>query len=161
MKTPIYCLPLFFKFCPTSQSSLSFPTHTPMLFLWLNGWWNHIWSAISINDIMDLHMSSLGTLVWERPWCVPHATRRQVYWGQAQNEAFYWHSDLISHIHKDIHINTHSTLRGQWTYKPMQIYICTTVMCSEQLSLLRWINNSLISKNYFPRCLFFWTIIHL
>ena len=29
------------------------------------------------------------------------------------------------------------------------------VMCSQQLSLLQWMNNSLISKFYFPQCLFF------
>ena len=32
------------------------------LFLWLNGWSHHIWCVILLNDIMDLHMSSLGTL---------------------------------------------------------------------------------------------------
>ena len=34
-------------------------------------------------------------------------------------------------------------------------------MCSQQLSLLHWMNNSLISKIYFPQCLFFSKIIHL
>ena len=34
-------------------------------------------------------------------------------------------------------------------------------MCSQQLSLLRWMNNSLISKIYYPQCLFFSKIIHL
>ena len=34
-------------------------------------------------------------------------------------------------------------------------------MCSQQLPLLFLINNSLISKIYFPICLFFSKIIHL
>ena len=46
MKTPLYCLPHFFKFCPPASppTSLSPPTPTPtptvlsvVLFLWLNG----------------------------------------------------------------------------------------------------------------------------
>ena len=31
-------------------------------------------------DIKDLYMSSIGTLVPERPWCVFYGTRHQVYW---------------------------------------------------------------------------------
>ena len=34
-------------------------------------------------------------------------------------------------------------------------------MCSQQQSLLHWMDNSLISKNYFPQCLFCSKIIHL
>ena len=41
--------------------------------------------AILLNDNMDLHMSSLGTLVSEGPWCVFYATRRQVYRGLIHN----------------------------------------------------------------------------
>ena len=40
---------------PTSTS------YSVVLFLWLNGWSCHIWSAILLNDIMDVHMSSLKT----------------------------------------------------------------------------------------------------
>ena len=63
--------PLFFKFCPTHSSppiSLSPSNASPTvpsldLFLWLNGWSCHIWCVILLNDNMDIHMSSLGTLV--------------------------------------------------------------------------------------------------
>ena len=44
-----------------------------VLFLWLNGWLHHIWFAIFLNDNMDLHMTNLGTLVSEWPWCVFYA----------------------------------------------------------------------------------------
>ena len=53
--------------CPTPLSSLSPPTPnstalSAVVFLWLNEWSCHISYAILLNDIMDLHMSSLGTL---------------------------------------------------------------------------------------------------
>ena len=89
MKTPLYCFPPphFFKFClprpspPSPQHrSLSPPTPTPttcsiVLFLWLNGWLLYIWCAVLLNDSMDLHMSSHGTLAPERSWYVLYAKR--------------------------------------------------------------------------------------
>ena len=42
---------------PTPNST----SYSVVLFLWLNGWSRHIWSAILLNDIMDVHMSSLKT----------------------------------------------------------------------------------------------------
>ena len=54
---PCFLLPCFAFFCL-------------FLFLNLNGWSCHSWSVILLNDIMDLHMSSLGTLVPEGLWCV-------------------------------------------------------------------------------------------
>ena len=100
--------PLLFQILsnPLSPTFLSPPTSTPtvlsaVLFLWLNGWSHHIWCAILLNNNMGLHMSSVGTLVPEGPWCVFYATRRQVYWGRTHNVIFYWYSDLIwqTHIH--------------------------------------------------------------
>ena len=44
---PLYCLPSFFRFCPTP--SLSPPISTP--------------TVLSVMDNMDLHILSLGTLV--------------------------------------------------------------------------------------------------
>ena len=58
---------------------------------------------------MDLHMSSLGTLVTEGPWCVFHATRCQVYWVLTHNVAFYWYSDLLPHTQTYKHTHTHHT----------------------------------------------------
>ena len=59
---------------PPPLTSLSPPTPIPtdfsiFLFLWLNRWSCHIW--------MHLHMSSLGTLVPEGPWCMFYATRHK------------------------------------------------------------------------------------
>ena len=82
-----------------------------IMFLLVNGWSHHIWCAILLNDNMDLHMSSLGTLVLVGPWCMFYATRLKVYWGLTHNVGFYWYPDLISRTRK--YINTHNTLRGQ------------------------------------------------
>ena len=125
----LYCLPPppFFLFQilsnPLSPASLSPPTSTPtvlsvVLLLWLNGWSCHIWCAILLNDNMNLHMSSLGTLIPEGPWCVFYATRHKVYWDLTYNVVFYWYSDLIPQTHKrtqhtwwpvdwQTHINVH------------------------------------------------------
>ena len=85
-----------------SPTSLSPPTLTSIIlsvviFLWLNGWSHHIWRAILLNDNMDIHMSSLVTLVPEGPSFVFYATRHHVYWGLTHNTVFYWYSNLISH----------------------------------------------------------------
>ena len=45
---------------------------------------HHIWCAILVNDNLDLHMLTLGSLVPEGPWCVFYAIRHQVYWGLTQ-----------------------------------------------------------------------------
>ena len=66
--------------------------------------WSLRWEP-SINDNIDLHMSRLGNLVPEGPWCVFYATRCQVYWSLTHNVAFYCYSDLISHTLK--HKHTH------------------------------------------------------
>ena len=113
---PLYYLPLLFqKIFQPPPTSLSPPTPTPtvlpvVLFLWLNGWSHHIWCANLLNDNMDLHISSLGTLVPERPWCVFYGTRCQVCWALTNHVDFDWYFDLIPLTYK--HINTPSTLRG-------------------------------------------------
>ena len=145
MKTPpLYYLPPFSNFVqplplpcqlqppPPIQilfnltPSLSTPTPTPnalslVLFLWLNGWLHHIWCATLLNDIMDLHISSLGNLVPEEPRCVFYTLRHQVYWGLTHNMVFCWYSDSISHtlIHTQRHI---IHLGAFFFYK----YYCTT-----------------------------------
>ena len=63
--------------------------------------------AILLNDNMDLHMLSLGTLVSEGQWCMFYATRHQVYRGLT-HMFFYWYSNITY-----THANSHSTLRGQ------------------------------------------------
>ena len=95
MKTPLYCL-------PSTPRVLSV-----VLFLLLNGWSRHIWCAVLLNDNMDLHMSSLGTLLPEGPWCVFYATRCQVYCGLTHSVVFYWYFNFISHTHTHTHMHTH------------------------------------------------------
>ena len=46
-------------------------------FSWMG---DHATFDVLFNNI-DLHMSSLGSLVPEGPWCVFYAIRHQVYWG--------------------------------------------------------------------------------
>ena len=68
------------------------------------------------------------------------------------------------HTHTQTHTYTHkahSTLRGRRLTQPSKYIFTPLAMCSQQLSLLHWMGNLLISKNYFPQCLFFSRIIHL
>ena len=124
--------PPFFKFCSTlPPTSVTCPTPIPTvfsvaLFLWLNGWSSHIWCAVLLNDNIDLHMSSLGTLVSEVLWCV----LCQFYWGLTHNVFFYQYSDLISHTHK----HTHTTLTRM--AHPCKYIFTAPAMCSQQLPLL-------------------------
>ena len=105
----LYCLPPLFQILSNHPPPPTAPSVD--LFLWLNGQSCYIWCVILFNDYMDLHMSSLGTLVPEEPSCVFYATRCQVYWGLTHYIVFYWYSDLISHTHKNT--NTNTTLKGQ------------------------------------------------
>ena len=144
MKTLLYCQLRFFKFCPfppSPRTSLSPPTLTLTVlsvvpFLWLNGWSLHIWCAILLNDNMDLHMSGLGTLVPEGPWCVFYATRHQVYWGLTHNVIFYWYSHLISHKHTHTHTHTHTQIHTIRLTHPLYLH---HLLCA-QSSYLKWLN---------------------
>ena len=80
----------------------------PCFFNW-NVWSCHIWCVILLDNIMDPHMSSVGTLVPEGPWCVFYATKCHVYWGLTHNVVFYLYSNLISFRHTKMH----SKLRSQ------------------------------------------------
>ena len=108
---PILLTTTFSNFVqPLPPTSLSSQTPTPIvfsvaLFIWLNEWSGYIWCAILCNDKMDLHMSSLHTLVPKGPWCAFYATRCQVSWGLTHEICY---SDLISHKQ-----NRRSTLSGQ------------------------------------------------
>ena len=111
-----------FKFCPTPPISLSPPVTHPYLpptptphptviyvvrFLCYFCCPVCYLFAILLNDNMDLHMLSLGTLVSEGQWCMFYATRHQVYRGLT-HMFFYWYSNITY-----THANSHSTLRGQ------------------------------------------------
>ena len=152
---PYIAYPLFFKFCPTIPL-------LPLLLLLtcLFGWMgNHaMFDVILFNDYMDLHMSSLDTLVPEEPSCVFYATRCQVYWGLTHYIVFYWYSNLISHTQK--HKHKHHTQGAVDWHTHINIYL-HHLLCghSSYLYYIKWI--ILISKIYFPQCLFFSKTIHL
>ena len=113
------------------------PTRTVLsvvLFLLLNGWSGHTWCAISLNDNMDLHISSLGTLVPEGPWGVFYATRCQVYWDLKNNVVFT--GTLIRyHTHKNTQTHTTRSEASRLTH-PWKYTFTPPVMCSQQLPLL-------------------------
>ena len=97
---------LFLKTLP-HPTPLSIPTVlSVVLFLWLMKRSCHIWCAVLLNDNMDLHMSSLDTLLAEGPWCVFYATRCQVYWGLTQCGFLLVLSFYISHTHTHTHTHT-------------------------------------------------------
>ena len=68
------------KFGPSFPENSTPTAFFVTLLIWLNLQLQHIWCVFLVNDIVDIHMSSLGTLVPEEPCCVYYATRCQVYW---------------------------------------------------------------------------------
>ena len=71
METPLYCLPP-----PFSSFSNPLPLAVA-LFPWLDVFLCQC--VILLNDMMDLHLPSLGTLAPEAYCYVLYATRRQFY----------------------------------------------------------------------------------
>ena len=151
MKTPYIVYPLFFKFWSLPPPTLlsTTPTLTALsavLFLWLHGWPPDIWCVILLNDIMDLHMLSLVTLVPEGPWYVFYATRHQVYWGLTHNVAFCCYSTLIwyqahTSTHTHTHTHTHTCTQGpvDW-HSHINIYLCHLLCAhSSYLYYIEWI----------------------
>ena len=99
---PLYCLPPFSKFVqPPLTLSVLTPTNHCSFFGWmlcLNGW-----SPILYNNIMDLQMTSLGTLVPEGPSCVFYATNLGVL---IHNVFFCWYL-IWYHTHTCTNTLTH------------------------------------------------------
>ena len=65
---------------------------------------------------------------------------------------FLW----LEYFWSDItHMQTHTThSESNRLTQPYKYILTPPAMCSQQLSVLHWMNNSLISKIYFPQCLF-------
>ena len=101
--THLICLTSFFKFCSNSTTTTIFFA----LFPWLTAWLCHLWCVILLNDIMDLHMWSLGVMVPE---------------GQIAQR----HTACIGA----------NRLGNPYKHKVTQ-----PATCSQQLSVLRWLNN--------------------
>ena len=111
------------RLSPTYVSSL---TPTPIvlsvaLFIWLNEWSGHIWCAILCNDNMDLHMSSLRTLVPKGP-CVCFMQQ-----GAKFPEVWHMRSATLIWYHTN---KTHATHSGgsrlTHTYKYIKYYVNST-----------------------------------
>ena len=131
-------------------ASNSTTAYSVVLFLWLNGWSRHIWCATFLDDIKNVQMLSFRTLMHVLYKKVSSLLRPETWC------SFCWYADLISHT------QTGTTHLGASRPTHSCKYIFTpTVTCSQQLSLLHWMNNSLTSKIHFPQCLFFSKIIHL
>ena len=64
----------------------------------------------------------------------------------------WYHTHILTHMHTQR--NTAPSEVSRLTHSCKYIFT-PPVMCSKQLSLLQWMNNSLISKVYFPRYPFF------
>ena len=64
-------------------SNHPFPVASNLYFLilWINGGLIPIWCIVLLNNVKDLHMSSLCTFLPEGPCYVFYVTRPQVYWG--------------------------------------------------------------------------------
>ena len=141
MKTPLYCLP--------PPTSLSLQTPTPnvlsiVLFLWQNGWSHHTWCAILLNDNMDLHMFSLGTLLPQGSWYVLYA--KGIKFTEIWNMFFYWYSDLISHTQTHTAHSEASRLTC-----PYNIYLHHLLYAhSSYLYYIKWLLStmSFLFKNY-------------
>ena len=161
MKTPLYFLPspffnLFFR-----------PSLLPPICLHPN--WSicclaslaesviapHL-CAILLDDIMDVHMSSLRTLMHF------YATSGEVYWGLTHDVVFCLYSDLISHTHTHIytHKDTQHTQGPVDWHTHINIYL-HQLLCahSSYLYYIEWRNHWYQKFSY--RSLFFSKIIHL
>ena len=120
-------------------SQLHSPTSTIFvaLLLSVNVWSYHIWYVILLNDMTDKHLLSLDILV---PFmqqvikCVVGLT--QMTWFLLALWFDITHTQTNNIVHKRTNRLTHK-------------YILTSsVMCSQQLPVSHWINQSLISKIY-------------
>ena len=141
--------PLFSNFVPPTPTA-----HSIILFLWLNGWWRHIWCAILLNDIMDLHMRNLGILVPEGIGCF--FMQQGVKFTEVWHKILFFAGTLIWCYTQHKHTQYTEAIRLTHPYE----YIFTPpVMWSLQLSLLQWIIHWY--QIYFSHCLFFSKIIHL
>ena len=136
---------------PPPHTSLSLQTPTPtvlsiVLFLWQNGWSHHIWCAILLNDNMDLHMFSLGTLAPEGSWYVLYAkgVKLTEIWNIFFTGTLIWY-----HTHKH---TQHTQRPVDWHAHIIYIYTTCYVLTAA---------TSITLNDYFPQCLFFSKIIQL
>ena len=131
---------------------------TPPLLILLSCFFGWMGDHATFDVLLFLMISWMYKCWASGPWCMFYAKRCQVYWGLKYDVVFCWYSDLISHTQTHTHT---SHLGASRPTHPCKYIFSPTVMCSQQLCLLHWMNNSLTSKIHFPQCLFFSKIIHL
>ena len=127
---------------PTPPHTHSNTSTQFFLGLFLNDWMGDRITAdiILLYDITDLHMPSLGTFAPQGPvlnatWC---------YFTDVQNVAcFFWIDIIHTRTHKQTHI-----IQRKIDWHPYKYILMPTVMCSQLLSVLHWMDSLLISKTY-------------
>ena len=148
MKTHLYCLPFSFQILPN---------FSPCCFCYLvslTEWVMvpHLMCYLLLHDIMDLHMSNLGTLVSQGLCGVFYATRHQITEFQRMTLSLLilWFHITHTHAHTHTHIHTHkqhTTHRGTNRLTHLCKYILSpSAMCSKHLSVLHRMNNLMIPK---------------
>ena len=110
---------------------------------------------------MDLQISNLCTLAPEGPCCVFYATRHDVYWDLTYCSFLQIPWFDITHTNTYMQRHTTHSVANILTYQHIKYISTSHVMCSQQLYVLYSMNNSLISKSYFPQCPFFSKITHV
>ena len=113
----LYCQSPFSNFVDSPQNlhfSFSY------LVFWLNGWLCHIWCVIFHNDFMDLHLSSLGTIVQKDQQGINFTEVWHIMW-------FFTNTLMISHRHVHINKDPEHTHGLRVNDTAMQIYIYTTI----------------------------------
>ena len=140
MKTPHYIVYPLFSSAHLRQppTFLSSPAPLPLLFLslWLNGWSRHIWLAILLNN-MDLHMSSLCTLVQEKPWCMQQGVKFTEVW----HIMWFFGGTLIDITHKQTHKHTQHTQGWIPWQNHINIYLHHLLRGhSNYLYCIKWLN---------------------
>ena len=90
-------------------------------------------------------------IIWH-PYTHTH-THMHSYMYARTHACMHSHTHTHTHMHACIHTHTHTQIHTQQKQGPIDRHIniiINTVMFSEQLSVLYWINYSLISNAYFP-----------
>ena len=121
MKTPLYwlILPPFLQLPPPLFFLLS-------CFFWLNKWSCHVWCAILLNGDMNLHISSLGTLVPKGDWFVFYATILLRSNAECGFLLVLWFS--ITHMQTHTHTHTLHSGASRLTHLYKYIFYTTCYM---------------------------------
>ena len=87
-------------------SNLPSSTLFVALFIWLNVSSHHS-CVILLNNIMDLDLSSLGTLIWAAPCYVFYATRHHIYQRLDIDDMVFASTLIWYHTHRQAHSPAH------------------------------------------------------